>query len=126
MSGKDQSVISKEALMSTKPGKQIMKQALFKSKGYKLFNKYKEETENQFPNFAERFAKGLLHEIQSDTNPSATQQAFGDEVGSTEIILNASEIEPIKSKLDSLEVMQDRVNRILNSNFVKMTFPVCQ
>ena len=92
MSGKDQSVISKESLMSTKPGKQIIKQALFKSKGYKLFNKYKEETENQFPNFAERFAKGLLHEIQSDTNPNATQQAFGDEVGSTEIILNASEI----------------------------------
>ena len=52
MSGKDQSVVSKEALMSTKPGKQIMKQALFKSKGFKLFNKYKEETENDFPNFA--------------------------------------------------------------------------
>ena len=124
MSGKDQSVISKEALMSTKPGKQIMKQALFKSKGYKLFNKYKEETENQFPKFAERFAQGLLDEIKSDTNPNATQQAFGNEVGSTEIILNASEIEPIKSKLSSLDVMQDRVNRILNSNFVKMTFPV--
>jgi hypothetical protein len=109
VSGKDQSVISKE---------------LFKSKGYKLFNKYKEETENEFPNFAERFAQGLLHEIKSDTNPNSTQQAFGDEVGSTEIILNASEIEPIKSKLISLDVMQDRVNRILNSNFVKMTFPV--
>jgi len=124
VSGKDQSVISKESLMSTKPGKQIIKQALFKSKGYKLFNKYKEETENQFPNFAERFAKGLLDEIKSDSNPNATQQAFGDEVGSTEIILTASEIETIKSKLTTLDVMQDRVNRILNSNFVKMTFPV--
>ncbi len=124
MSGKDQSVISKESLMSTKPGKQIIKQALFKSKGYKLFNKYKEETENEFPSFAERFAQGLLHEIKSDTNPNSTQQAFGDEVGSTEIILNASEIEPIKSKLSSIDVIQDRVNRILNSNFVKMTFPV--
>ena len=51
MSGKDQSVISKEALMSTKPGKQIMKQALFKSKGYKLFNKYKEETEDRVSKF---------------------------------------------------------------------------
>ena len=124
MSGKDQSVVSKESLMSTKPGKQIMKQGLFKSKGYKLFTQYKEETENEFPNFAQRFAQGLLHEIKSDTNPNSTQQAFGDEVGSTEIILNASEIEPIKSKLENLEVMQDRVNRILNSNFVKMTFPV--
>jgi len=58
VSGKDQSVVSKEALMSTKPGKQIMKQALFKSKGYKLFTQYKEETESEFPNFAERFTQG--------------------------------------------------------------------
>ena len=124
VSGKDQSVVSKEALMSTKPGKQILKQGLFKSKGFKLFNKYKEETENEFPNFAERFTQGLLNEIKSDANPNSTQQAFGDEVGSTEIILNASEIDPIKSKLESPDILKDRVLRILNSNFVKMTFPV--
>ena len=110
--------------MSTKPGKQIMKQALFKSKGYKLFTKYKEETEAEFPNFAERFAQSLLYEIKSDSDPNSTQQGFGNEVGSTEIILNSSEIEPIKSKLESYDVLKDRVNRILNSNFVKMTFPV--
>jgi len=124
VSGKDQSVISKEALMSTKPGKQIIKQGLFKSKGFKLFNKYKEETEKEFPNFAERFARGLLHEIKSDPSPNSTQQAFGDEVGSTEIILQASEIDAIKSKLENPDVLHDRVLRILNSNFVKMTFPV--
>ena len=124
MSGKDQSVVSKEALMSTKPGKQIMKQGLFKSKGYKLFNKYKEETENDFPNFTERFTQGLLNEIKSDPSPNSTQQAFADEVGSTEIILQASEIDPIKSKLENLDILKDRVLRILNSNFVKMTFPV--
>ena len=124
MSGKDQSVVSKEALMSTKSGKQIMKQGLFKSKGYRLFNKYKEETENEFPNFTERFVKGLLNEIKSDSSPNSTQQAFGDEVGSTEIILEASEIDVIRSKLENLDVLNDRVLRILNSNFVKMTFPV--
>ncbi len=124
MSSKDQSVFSKRALMSTKPGKQILIQAMFKSKGYKLFNKYKDETELEFPNFAQRFAHGLLQQIKSDTDPNSTQQAFGNEVGSTEIILNASEIDPIKSKLEDLDVLQDRVNRILNSNFVKMTFPV--
>ena len=124
MSGKDQSVVSKEALMSTKPGKQIIKQGLFKSKGFKLFNKYKEEAENEFPNFAERFTQGLLNEIKSDSDPNSTQQAFGDEVGSTEIILNASEIDSIKSKLQDHDVLKDRVLRILNSNFVKMTFPV--
>jgi hypothetical protein len=124
MSGKDQSVVSKEALMSTKPGKQIMKQGLFKSKGYKLFNKYKEETENEFPNFTERFVKCLLNEIKSDPSPNSTQQSFGNEVGSTEIILQASEIDAIKSKLENPDVLKDRVSRILNSNFVKMTFPV--
>ena len=124
MSGKDQSVVSKEALMSTKPGKQIIKQGLFKSKGFKLFNKYKEETEQEFPNFAERFARDLLNEIKSDSSPNSTQQAFAEEVGSTEIILQASEIDPIKSKLESPDVIKDRVMRILNSNFVKMTFPV--
>jgi len=124
VSGKDQSVISKEALMSTKPGKQIMKQALFKKKGYKLFNHYKEETEKEFPNFAERFAQDLYREIKSDPSPNSTQQAFGDEVGSNEIILKDSEIEPIRTKLDNIEVVRDRVSRILNSNFVKMTFPV--
>lgn len=124
VSGKDQSIVSKEALMSTKPGKQIMRQGLFKSKGFKLFNKYKEETETEFPNFAERFAKGLLREIKSDTDPNSTQQSFADEVGSAEIVLDASEIEPIKSRLESPDVLKDRVLRILNSNFVKMTFPV--
>jgi hypothetical protein len=124
VSGKDQSVVSKEALMSTKPGKQIMKQGLFKSKGYRLFSQYKEEAENEFPNFADRFARDLLNEIKSDPSPNSTQQTFGNEVGSTEIILQASQIDSIKSKMENPEIIKDRVLRILNSNFVKMTFPV--
>ena len=124
MSSKDQSVVSKEALMSTRPGKQIIKQGLFKSKGFKLFNQYKEETEKAFPSFTERFTRDLLNEIKSDPSPNSTQQAFAEEVGSSEIILQSSEIEPIRTKLQDLEVLQDRVLRILNSNFVKMTFPV--
>jgi hypothetical protein len=124
VSGKDQSVVSKEALMTTKPGKQIIKKGLFKSKGYKLFKKYKEEAENEFPNFAERFTNDLLNEIKSDSSPNITQQKFAEEVGSTEIILQESQIPDIKSKLEDKEVLKDRVLRILNSNFVKMTFPV--
>lgn len=124
MSGKDQSVVSKEALMSTKPGKQIIKQALFKSKGYRLFNQYKDEAEKEFPNFADRFTDDLLREIKSDQSPNSTQKEFALEVGSAEIILQESEISPIKSKLENRDVLKDRVLRILNSNFVKMTFPV--
>lgn len=124
MSGKDQSVVSKEALMTTKPGKQILKQGLFKSKGFKMFNKYKEETKNAFPDFADRFARDLLHEIRSDSNANSTQQAFADEVGSSEIVLGASEIGPVRSRLEDSDTLADRVQRILDSNFVKMTFPV--
>ena len=124
MSGKDESVFSKSALMSTKPGKQIMKQGLFKSKGYKQFNQYKEEFETKFPEFAKRFTTNLLEQINSDSSPNSTQQKFGDEVGSTEIILDASQIEPIRAKIGNFDALHDRVLRILNSNFVKMTFPV--
>lgn len=124
MSGKDQSVVSKEALMSTKAGKQILKQGLFKSKGFKLFNKYKEEAESEFPKFADRFTDDLLREIKSDSSPQDTQKAFASEVGSTEITLQSSQIPAIKSKLESRDVLKDRVLRILDSNFVKMTLPV--
>ena len=59
VSGKDESIFSKSALMGTKPGKQIIKQGLFKSKGFKLFNQYKQEAEDTFPAFAHRFAKKI-------------------------------------------------------------------
>ena len=124
MSGKDESVTSKNSLMGTKSGKKIIKQGLFKSKGYRQFNQYKEEYETKFPEFATRFTNALLQQIKSDSSPNVTQQKFGEEVGSTEIILESSQIDPIKSKLESFATLNDRVLRILNSNFVKMTFPV--
>ena len=70
MSGKDESIFSKSALMGTKPGKQIIKQGLFKSKGFKQFNHYKEEAENTFPEFAKRFSQkkiefaSLVHNLR--------------------------------------------------------------
>jgi len=124
VSGKDESVFSKSALMSTKAGKKVMKQGFFKSKGFKQFNQYKEEAEQKFPEFAKRFTTNLLDQIKSDESANNTQQQFGEEVGSTEIILNSSEINPIREKLENFDILHDRVLRILNSNFVKMTFPV--
>lgn len=124
MSGKDQSVVSKDALMSTKAGKQIIKQGLFKSKGFKLFNQYKEEAESEFPKFAERFADDLLREIKNDASPSSTQKEFAQEVGSSEMALQDSEIHAVRLRLENRDVLGDRVLRILNSNFVKMTLPV--
>ena len=110
--------------MGTKSGKKIIKQGLFKSKGYRQFNQYKEEYETKFPEFAKRFTRDLLQQIKNDSSPNVTQQKFGEEVGSTDIILESSQIDPIKSNLSSFETLNDRVLRILNSNFVKMTFPV--
>ena len=124
VSSKDESVFSKEALMSTKPGKDIVKQALFKSKGYKQFDKYKKEAEEEFPKFTKRFTEDLLREIKSDNNPSETQDKFAAEVGSNEIILEKSQIETVKKRLGDYQTLLGRVSRILNSNFVKMTFPV--
>jgi len=124
VSSKDESIFSKEALLSTKPGKDIVKQALFKSKGYRQFDKYKKDAEEEFPKFAKRFAEDLLKEIKSDPNPSDTQEKFAVEVGSKEITLEKSQITEVKKKIENYETILDRVSRILNSNFVKMTFPV--
>ena len=111
-------------MLSTGPGKQIVRQGLFKSKGYRLFNRYKKETQDGFADFADRFASDLHDQIMSDANPSLTQQGFAEEVGSARITLDASEIGRIKSRLESTDAVRDRVSRILDSNFVKMTFPV--
>ncbi len=110
--------------MSTKPGKDIVKQALFKSKGYRQFDKYKKEAEDELPKFTKRFAEDLLRQIKSDNAPAETQEKFASEVGLKEIILEKSQIESVKKRLENYDTLLDRVTRILNSNFIKMTFPV--
>ncbi|MEO9362533.1 MAG: hypothetical protein ABI348_01410, partial [Nitrososphaera sp.] len=124
MSGKDESIFSKEALMGTQAGKDIMKQGLLRSKGYKQFNQYKEKTEQEFGAFAKRFVMSLHAAINADGSPASTMQKFADEVGTSELVPDAGSIADIKARLSSPDVLQDRVARILNSNFVKMTFPV--
>lgn len=124
MSGKDESIFSKEALMGTQAGKDIMKQGLLRSKGYKQFNQYKEKTEQEFGPFAKRFVESLHKAIESDQTPALTIQKFADEVGTTELVLGPSALPDVKARLSKPDVLQDRVMRILNSNFVKMTFPV--
>jgi hypothetical protein len=124
MSGKDESVFSKEALMGTQAGKDILKQGLLRSKGYKQFNQYKEKTENEFQGFAQRFIMSLHKAISADPSPNLTMKAFAEEVGSAELVPEEGQLDSIRSRLSSPEVLGDRVKRILNSNFVKMTFPV--
>ncbi|MGI0038279.1 MAG: hypothetical protein ACREAO_00555, partial [Nitrososphaera sp.] len=124
MSSKDESVFSKEALMGTQAGKEIMKQGLLRGKGYKQFNQYKEKTEREFGSFAKRFVMSLHAAIQADNTPASTMQKFAEEVGSADLVPAANTLQDLKTRLSSPDVLQDRVARILNSNFVKMTFPV--
>ena len=124
MSGKDDAIFSMEALRNTQAGKNIMKQALLRSKGYRQFNHYKEKTDLEFSAFAQRFVMSLDEAISADTNPAGTIKKFADEVGSQELSLPDGSVEDVKARLSNHDVLGDRVKRILNSNFVKMTFPV--
>ncbi|MGZ5470932.1 MAG: hypothetical protein ACXWE0_04605 [Nitrososphaeraceae archaeon] len=124
MSSKDDFVFSKGALMSTKAGKEILKQALLRERGYKQYNKYKLKYETEFEDFTKRFLLSLHQRITSDTSPSSTLTKFAEEVGSQEMELDSSKIENIKNRLSRPEILADRVQSILDSNFVKMTFPV--
>jgi len=124
MSTKDDVTFSKVALMKTNSGKIILKQVLLQEKGYKQFSKYKAYSEKEFPEFTKRFLLSLHEQIISDQNPSSTMKKFVEEIGSPELALEESKIQSVKSRLSKPEVLADRVQRILNSNFVKMTFPV--
>jgi len=124
MSTKDDVTFSKVALMKTNSGKIILKQVLLQEKGYKQYSKYKAYSEKEFPEFTKRFLLSLHEQIISDQNPSSTMKKFVEEIGSPELSLEEPKIQSVKSRLSKPEVLADRVQRILNSNFVKMTFPV--
>jgi hypothetical protein len=65
-----------------------------------------------------------LHKaIIADDNPSYTIKKFTEEIGSSELAPTDNVVD-IKTRLSNPDVLDDRVKRILNSNFVKMTFPV--
>lgn len=124
MSTKDDVTFSKVALMKTNSGKIILKQVLLQEKGYKQYSKYKAYSEKEFPEFTKRFLLSLHEQIISDQNPGSTMKKFVEEIGSPELALEEPKIQSVKSRLSKPEVLADRVQRILNSNFVKMTFPV--
>ncbi|RMF31485.1 MAG: hypothetical protein D6752_02140, partial [Candidatus Nitrosothermus koennekii] len=124
MSSKDEHIFSKEGLMSTHAGRDIMKQAMFKSKAYKQFQYYKESSEDNINKFIERFTTQLYDYIRNDKNHKDTLDKFVKEVGSEELSLEEDNIAIIKERLSDINTLRDRVNRIINSNFVKMTLPV--
>jgi hypothetical protein len=124
MSSKDELTFSKEALLKTHAGKNIIKERMMQSKGYKQFNHYREKTEQEFPSFVQRFTLSLHKAMTADSSPSDTIRKFSEEVGSQELILSHNRVPDIQMRLSNTDILADRVRRILNSNFVKMTFPV--
>lgn len=124
MSGKDEHIFAKSALVSTRSGKEILKRILLRENGYKQFAKYQQKYEKEFDDFTKRFIMSLHQRINYDSSPSATMKKFTGEIGSSELILDDTKLNDVKTRLSRPEILADRIRRILNSNFVKMTFPV--
>jgi hypothetical protein len=124
MSSKDAFLFKRSTLMSTKSGKEIIKQVILREKGYKQFSKYNHKKEEDFQNFTKRYLLSLHRQIISDPNPSGTMKKFVEEVGSPELALEDQKIPDVMARISKPEILADRVERILKSNFVMMTIPV--
>ena len=124
MSAKENKIFSKVSLLSTNSGKKIIKQILLQEQGYKQYRKYKDQSENEFTEFTKRFLLSLHQKLISDPNPKSTMKKFVDEIEANDLSLDDSKIDSVRDRLSKPDVLADRVQRILNSNFVKMTFPV--
>ena len=124
MSAKESKIFSKVSLWGTNSGKKIIKQVLLREKGYKQYSKYRSQSEGEFTEFTKRFLLSLHQKLISDTNPKVTMKKFIDEIESNELSLDDSKIDSVRERLSKPDILADRVQRILNSNFVKMTFPV--
>lgn len=130
MSSKDESIFSKEALIHTDAGKDILKQAMLRSERYKQFQYYRELADEEFPKFLERFVRELHSSIVNDADPVSTLRGFIREAEPDGFILerifmmDEERVEEVRSRLADIEKCRDRVNRLLDSNYVKMTYPV--
>ncbi|MEM4399334.1 MAG: hypothetical protein QXV18_05925, partial [Candidatus Nitrosocaldus sp.] len=104
MSSKDESIFSKEALMHTDAGKDILKQAMLRSERYKQFQYYKELADREFPIFLDRFVRELHSSIINDDDPLSTLRNFVREVEpdgfmlERMFIMDESKIEEVRSR----------------------------
>jgi hypothetical protein len=125
MSGKDEYIFNKFNLVKTTSGKKILKKGILKDKGYLQFKKYNDISKNEFVAFVSRFQNGVYNLIKKDLNPTKTHDEFIAEIGNAENLrLNSTEFESFRNKFSDIDQLSLRIKKILNSNFVKMTFPV--
>ena len=125
MSGKDDYIFRKQNLLTTQSGRKIFKSGLIRDKKYTSFKFYLNKSKKEYDGFVQRYKDGIYGLIKSDNSPIQTHRDFIKEIGGThELELSSQEIETLKLKLEDPTDLFDRINRILNSNFIKMTFPV--
>lgn len=125
MSSKDDFLFKKNNLVKTNSGRKILKKGLFRDEGYLQFKKYIELSKKEYDGFVLRFQKGIFELIESDNSPDVTHEKFLKEIGgSQELRLDLDKFHEIKKNLLIRDNLTDRIKRILNSNFIKMTFPV--
>lgn len=125
MSSKDDYIFEKRNLLRTPSGRKILKSGLVKDRGYNLFKYYLTESKIEYAKFVQRYKDGIHQLIISDQTPVETHNRFLEQVGdSTELQLDYDKILLFSNKMREKEIVFDRIDRILNSNFVKMTFPV--
>ncbi len=125
MSGKDDFLFNKTNLLKTPSGRKILKKGILKDKGYLQFKKYVDLSKKDYNEFVMRFQNDIYSLIKDDSVPVITHEEFIKEIkGSEDLRLEPKDIDIIKNKLMEKIQLSDRIKRILNSNFVKMTFPV--
>ena len=123
MNSKNNIIFRRESLLTTKSGKKIIAHRLFKTKGYEQFINYQNESIKKLLKFTTKFTNDLSNLIQHDTNIYDTHKQFSNSYGS-EFIMDKQSMDFIKIKLGNMNILKDRVSRILDSNFVKMTIPI--
>jgi hypothetical protein len=122
---KDEFTFSKTNLLKTHSGRKILKKGILKDEGYRQFQKYADMSKKEYGEFVLRFQNDIHGLLSSDSSPLSTHDEFIQEIGGSEDLrLNSKDFVKIKRNLMKDDNLFDRIKRILNSNFVKMTFPV--
>ncbi|HEY0580152.1 MAG TPA: hypothetical protein VGC75_05545, partial [Candidatus Nitrosocosmicus sp.] len=123
MNGKDDFIFNKINLLKTSSGRKILRKGILKDKGYRQFKKYVDLSKKEYNDFVMRFQNDIYNTIKSDPSPINTHEEFVKEIGNSEVLrLDSKDFSIIKNKLMTEGQLSDRIKRILNSNFVKMTF----
>ncbi len=125
MSGKDEFIFNKINLLKTNSGRKILKRGILKDKGYLQFKSYVDLSKKEYGDFVKRFQNGIFNLIKSDASLDVTHKSFIEDIGgSPDFELDFKKLDSIKKNLLNYNVLSERIIRILNSNFIKMTFPI--